>query len=85
MQRQAETSSQLDQLETVVKSHLEKDALARFGTIRAADPEKGQQLVMIIAQLIQQGRVRKPLTDDELKMILTQLSPPKKEFRITRN
>jgi len=39
-----------------------------------------QQLVM----LAQSGRVRQRITDEQLKGLLTQLTPSKKEFRITR-
>ena len=82
MQQQAESKAQLSQLETIVKSRLEGNALARYGAIKAANPEMGEKLTLLLAQFIQRG-VQK-ISDDDLKMLLNKVTPQKKEFRITR-
>lgn len=81
MQAQAEQGAQLNQLENIVKSRLERDALTRFGTIKAADPQKAEKLTLLLAQFIQRGVTK--ITDDDLKMLLNKMND-RKEFRITR-
>lgn len=74
---------QIEQLEAVVKTKLTKEALERYGNIRAAHPEKAVQVLVVAAQLIQAGQAE--MIDDEmLKNILVKLTPQKKDFRITR-
>jgi programmed cell death protein 5 len=89
-QRQGEQNSQemqakqeLAQIEAVVKQHMTKDALQRFGNIKSADHEKAMQLCIVIAQLLQQGRLA-TVDDAILKQILVQLAPKKRDFTITR-
>lgn len=88
MQQQTEETQsaeqQIEALEGAVKKYLDADALVRFGTLKAGQPEIAQQLTVVLAQLVQQGRIRAPLTDAQLKTLLQQMTPEKKEFRITR-
>ncbi|MEK6967325.1 MAG: DNA-binding protein [Nanoarchaeota archaeon] len=88
MQRQAEQENQTQQqiagLENVATKYLDKDAHVRYGTIKAADADKAQQIVLVIAQLIQAGRITQPLTDTQFKALLNQITPNKREIRITR-
>lgn len=82
MQRQQSNASseeqkvgqQIAQLEGMVKPILTKDALVRYGTIKTAFPEKWVQVLVVIAQLVQAGRV-KTVDDEMLKKLLTQLAP----------
>ncbi|MBN2111794.1 hypothetical protein JW707_01715 [Candidatus Woesearchaeota archaeon] len=82
-EEQAQLNQQISQLESIVKTILTKDALQRYGNLKAAHPEKAVQLLALIGQLIQSGKIRK-ITDDELKKMLIMLEPKKKQIKITR-
>ena len=88
LQKQAEEQqqiqAQLEQLETLVKQFLTKEALQRYGNLKAAHQEKAIQLLVILGQAIQQGQIKEKITDEKLKEILKQLQPEKKEFKIKR-
>lgn len=78
-----QAQQQLNQLELIVKQNLTKEALQRYGNIKAAHPEKAVQLLIILGQLIQQGKIT-TIDDKTLKNMLTRLHQPQKEFKLTR-
>jgi programmed cell death protein 5 len=63
---------------------LEPEARERLNTIKLTRPEFAKAVEQQLVMLAQSGRVRQRITDDQLKALLTQLTPSKKEFRITR-
>ena len=85
-QEEAEAAQQINALEEVVKAHLSKEALQRFGTLKLAHPETAMRLVVAIAQAIESGRIQGMLSDEHLLSALKQLSrlTQKKETKITR-
>jgi len=83
-QEQQQLQSQIEQLETLVKQYLSKEALQRYGNLKTAHQEKAVQLLVILGQAIQQGQIKEKITDEKLKEILKQLQPEKKEFKIKR-
>ena len=84
MQEEAQAQQQIEQLETLVKQKLTRGALQRYGNVKAAHPEKAIQLLVVLAQAIQQGQIDQ-VDDDTLKQILIKLTPEKKEFKIKRS
>jgi programmed cell death protein 5 len=74
-------ASQVAQLEGMVKPLLTKEALTRYGTIKTAFPEKAMQVLVVIAQLAQAGRI-KSVDDGMLKKLLIQLTPKQRETKI---
>ncbi len=82
--QEQQLQSQLEQLEAVVKQFLSKEALQRYGNLKAAHQEKAVQLLVILGQAIQQGQIKEKITDEKLKNLLKQLQPEKKEFKIKR-
>ena len=80
---QTEFQQQVQQLEAVVKQRLTKDALQRYGNIKAANQQKAMQLLAILGQFIQTGRVEN-IDDDLLKKILARLSEDKRDFQIKK-
>ena len=84
LQEQQQMQAQLEQLETVVKQFFTKEALERYGNLKAAHQEKAVQLLVILGQAVQQGQIKEKITDEKLKDILKQLQPEKKEFKIKR-
>ncbi len=74
-------SQQIEQLEAAIKPLLTKEALARYGTIKAAYPEKAVQVLLVLGQAAQRGQISL-VTDDLLKKILIQLTPKKRDTQI---
>src|SRR3989338_5965345 len=83
MQEEQQLQQQVQQLEEIVKQVLTKEALERYGNLKAAYPDRAVQLLVILAQAIQSGQITK-IDDDMLKEILKKLTPKKKEFKINR-
>jgi programmed cell death protein 5 len=82
-EEQAQLEQQIEQLESVVKQVFTKDALSRYGNIKAAHPERAVQLLVVLGQLIQKGKASQ-INDVQLKEILRKLDQEKKEFHIKR-
>ena len=82
-QEETQLKQQVEQLEAVVKQAFTKEALERYGNLKAAHPEKAVQLLVILGQAIQQGQITK-IDDDKLKEILLKLTPKKREFKIKK-
>lgn len=83
LHEQAQLQQQIEALERVVKQKLTKEALQRYGNLKTAHPEKAMQLLAVIGQLLQTHRIDQ-ITDGQLREILIQIQPEKKEFRIKR-
>ena len=80
-QEELESQQKIQQLETIARQVLTKEALQRYGNIKAAHPEKAAQLLLVIGQAVQSGQINK-IDDDQLKEILIKLTPEKKDFKI---
>jgi len=78
-QKQAE-----DALKRALQQIMEPDARERLNTIKLTRPDFARGVEQQLVMLAQSGRLRGKITDDQLKAILQQLQPEKKEFRIRR-
>ena len=86
-QAENETAEQISAIEEAVKAHLSREALQRYGTLKLAHPETAMRLIIAIAQLIEAGKVRGMLREEQIISLLRQLQqmqPSKKETRIIR-
>jgi len=63
---------------------LEPEARQRLTNIRMIKPEFAEQVELQLIQLAQSGRVKALITDLELKQLLMQIAPKKKDFNIKR-
>ena len=84
VQEQAEMQEQLEQLEAVAKRFMSPQAIARYGNLKAVHTEKAIQSIIVIAQLVQQGKITQPISDEQYKELLLRLTPQQKEFRINK-
>jgi len=84
LKEQIQLQKQVAMLETVVKQKMTKEAISRYGNLKAAHPEKAIQIIAVLAQAIQQGQINEQITDEKFKILLKQLEPEKKEFKITK-
>lgn len=78
-QKQAE-----NQIQMILKQALEPEARERLNTIRMTRPEFAASIEKQLVMLAQSGRLQSRITDDQLKTLLKQVTPQKKEFTITR-
>ncbi len=83
-QEEAQLQQQIEQLEAVVKQAFTKDALQRYGNLKAAHPEKAIKVLVILGQLMQSGKISDKVTDEQFKLLLMQIEPKKQEFNIKR-
>lgn len=71
-------------VESLLQQILEPEARERLTRIRMSRPEFADQVVAQLVALARGGRLRRRLTDDDLRSVLAQLSPPDRDFSITR-
>ena len=81
-QKQAQVLKQVEALERTIKQYLSKEAITRYGTLKTAHPDKAMQVLLVLAELIQNKQITHPLSDAEFKSILLQIQKPRKEFKV---
>ena len=83
-QEQIRLQQQIEQIESLAKQYLSKEALLRYGNLKSAHPEKAIQIATIIVQLVQSNQIREKISDEKFKELLKYLQKPKKETKIRR-
>ena len=84
-QRQAESRRQLEaQKQAALKQILTPEARQRLTNIKMVKPEFAEQIELQLIQLAQTGKVKVPITDDQLKDALSKIQSQRKEIRIRR-
>ena len=81
---QAQFQQQIEIMEETVRQFMTKEALERYGNLRAAHTEKALQLMAMLYQAIKKGQLQSKIDDGILKKILAQITPKKREIRINR-
>jgi DNA-binding TFAR19-related protein (PDSD5 family) len=74
-------AKEIAQLEAMVTPAMDAAALARFGAVKAAHPEKAIRCLVACAQLVKQGR---RIDDAGLKELLVRLEPAQRKTMIRR-
>ncbi|RME54597.1 hypothetical protein D6777_03185 [Candidatus Woesearchaeota archaeon] len=83
-QEQEALQQQIQVVETYAKQYLDRDAIARYGNLKAAHPEKAVQVAALIAQGAQSGQIQGKINDAQFKELLLRLQPKKRETKIVR-
>ena len=84
-QEQLQRKQQMQaQIQSVLMQVMEPAARERLGTIKLTRPEIAASIEQQIVALAQSGRLRQQITDEQLKGLLAQIVPQKKEFNIRR-
>ena len=81
LERQEHNKSQM---QMVLMSILEADARERLNTIKLTKPDFAGAVEQQLVQLAQSGRLKNKITDSQLKDLLRQLAPKKRDYSITR-
>lgn len=72
------------QLETLLSSILTPEAKARLTNVRLINYEKYLQVSQALIMLQKQGRITEKVSEEQVKHLLTQLTPKKREMTIRR-
>lgn len=72
------------QIQSVLMQVMEPEARERLGTIKLTKPDIAATVEQQIVALAQSGRLSQKITDAQLKAILSQIMPQKREFNIRR-
>ena len=85
MQEELERQKQLkSQIQMILMQILEPDARERLNNIKLTKPEFAGAVEQQLITLAQSGRLQKKITDAQLKELLRQLAPKKRDYSITR-
>jgi programmed cell death protein 5 len=85
MQAELERQERIkSQMQMVLMSILEPDARERLNTIKLTKPDFAGAVEQQLVQLAQSGRLKNKITDSQLKELLRQLAPKKRDYSITR-
>lgn len=78
-QKQAEA-----QIHLVLMQVMEPEARERLNTIKLTRPDFARSVEQQIVLLAQSGRLKQKITDEQLKALLRQILPGRKDFNIRR-
>jgi len=81
LERQLKMKSQI---QMILMQVLEPDARERLNTIKLTKPDFAGAVEQQLVALGQSGRLQKKITDAQLKELLRQLAPAKRDYSITR-
>ncbi len=85
MEDELERQKQMEsQVHMVLMQILEPEARERLNTIKLTKPDFAKAVEQQLVMLAQSGRIRQRITDDQLKELLKQLIPSKRDYKITR-
>jgi programmed cell death protein 5 len=85
MEEELRRQKQVDaQIHHVLLQILEPEARERLANIKLTKPEFARAIEQQLVALAQSGRLKQKITDAQLKELLTQLVPQKKDFHIRR-
>lgn len=72
------------QKEALLRQHLTDGARKRLNTVKMSKPEHGEQIERQIVALAQSGRVQDQIDENQMKQLLSELTPDSKSFDIQR-
>jgi len=84
-QQRAQVEQQIEmQKQAILRRILTPEARQRINNLKMVKPEFANALEIQLIQLAQGGKVQTPITDEQLKEILTRLQAQRRDIKITR-
>ncbi len=84
-QQRAQIQQKIEmQKQTLLRRILSSDARQRLTNLKMVKSEFAEQIELQLIQLAQAGRLKIPVTDDQLKEILAQLQSQRRDIKIRR-
>lgn len=83
-QRKTETEQVEQQKQNILRQILTTEARQRLTNIRMVRPDFAAQVELQLIQLAQSGRVKLPISDDQLKEALSRIQAQRREIKIRR-
>jgi programmed cell death protein 5 len=77
----AELSAQKD---IILKQILSSEARLRLNNVKMVKPDVAVTVENYLINLASQGKIKPPVTDEQLKQILLSIQQPKRDFKINR-
>jgi len=68
----------------ILRSILTPKAKERLGNIKIARPEMAESIENQLIALAQSGRLKNEINDEQLRMLLSEMIPKKRDIKITR-
>ena len=72
------------QKEGILKQILSGEARMRLNNIKMVKPDLANLVEQYLIGMASQGKIRSPLTDEQLKQILLSIQQPKRDFKFNR-
>jgi len=72
------------QKEIILKQILSSEARLRLNNVKMVKPDIANNVENYLISLASQGKLRPPVTDEQLKQILLSIQQPKRDFKINR-
>ena len=72
------------QKEIILKQILSSEARLRLNNVKMVKPDVANTVENYLINLASQGKLRPPVTDEQLKQILLSIQQPKRDFKINR-
>lgn len=72
------------QREAILKQHLTDGARKRLNTVKMSKPDVAEQVERQIVSIAQSGRLGDRIDEDQMKELLSELTPDSKSFNIRR-
>lgn len=72
------------QKEIILKQILSSEARLRLNNVKMVKPDVANTVENYLISLASQGKLRPPITDEQLKQILLSIQQPKRDFKINR-
>lgn len=69
---------------TILRSILTTQAKERLGRIKVARPEMAEEIENQLIMLVQGGRLKNKINDEQLRMLLSKIIPKKRNIKIER-
>ncbi|WP_330632735.1 DNA-binding protein [Halocatena halophila] len=79
---QAQQEQAEAQKKAILRQSLTDGARKRLNTVKMSKPEHGEQIERQIVALAQSGRVQGKIDEEQMKQLLSELTPDSKSFNI---